>query len=409
MPISVYLEPLPDRGPFVSRKDLLWQLQTHFGRQLNVTENDRAPHLVAFNYELNQAVQNLGARLDALFNQSTIDNLKDAKKGFLLCCLTECFPENFLRETDNSILCAFHFWLKKFNRKPNNTLLVFPNFKFFRQYQEWCLGQREEEVFRAINIDYYERELFLQSNSKDIENALRNRRPQYQKRFLALTARAQLHRVAAFAEFLRMDLLSYMHWSFLNKDTYFRPEDVNSLQHWLGPMSASWQTQVGDFLRGSPHYLDQMDELNQVNCQLPIKAMEESGMQIVLETDMFSSGSGFLSEKTFKPILFRQPFCIFGHSGSLSYLRILGYESYPEIIDESYDNCEDPKLRFQKLLNEIKRLCRLNEKDFIDLLNQPSVIEKARHNQNLFLKRNERLDMMKSLVSAIQEISILSV
>lgn len=46
----------------------------------------------------------------------------------------------------------------------------------------------------------------------------------------------------------------------------------------------------------------------------------------------------FLSEKTFKPIACQQPFIILGNKHSLKELRKLGYKTFPNFINESYDN-----------------------------------------------------------------------
>lgn len=46
----------------------------------------------------------------------------------------------------------------------------------------------------------------------------------------------------------------------------------------------------------------------------------------------------FLSEKVFKPIACQHPFVILGNKGSLKELKKLGYKTFHDLIDESYDN-----------------------------------------------------------------------
>lgn len=45
----------------------------------------------------------------------------------------------------------------------------------------------------------------------------------------------------------------------------------------------------------------------------------------------------FITEKTFKPIAFRHPFVVAGDSNTLTFLHKLGFESFENLFDESYD------------------------------------------------------------------------
>ena len=46
----------------------------------------------------------------------------------------------------------------------------------------------------------------------------------------------------------------------------------------------------------------------------------------------------FITEKTFKPVAFKHPFMVFGNQGTLAHLHSLGFETYENLFDESYDN-----------------------------------------------------------------------
>ncbi len=54
-----------------------------------------------------------------------------------------------------------------------------------------------------------------------------------------------------------------------------------------------------------------------------------------------SQKSIFLSEKTFKPIACSHPFQILGAKGSLKELRKLGYLTFENLFDESYDELDN--------------------------------------------------------------------
>ena len=91
----------------------------------------------------------------------------------------------------------------------------------------------------------------------------------------------------------------------------------------------------------------------------------------------------FLTEKVLKPIFYGQPFIVIANPYMLKYLKSIGYETYPEIFDESYDEILDSKERILKIVEEVYRLSKLSKKELDSLFG--SVIEKAKYNQELFI------------------------
>ena len=60
---------------------------------------------------------------------------------------------------------------------------------------------------------------------------------------------------------------------------------------------------------------------------------------VVSEASFFDSDDTlFISEKTFKPIASRHPFIIFGNRGSLKALKEMGFRTFDDFWDESYDD-----------------------------------------------------------------------
>jgi hypothetical protein len=75
-----------------------------------------------------------------------------------------------------------------------------------------------------------------------------------------------------------------------------------------------------------------MDNLNE-------RETLDSWISIVSEAQYEDSQETvFLSEKVFKPIACQHPFVILGNKGSLKELKKLGYKTFHDLIDESYDN-----------------------------------------------------------------------
>lgn len=51
----------------------------------------------------------------------------------------------------------------------------------------------------------------------------------------------------------------------------------------------------------------------------------------------------FMTEKTMKPLSYRHPYMIYGQSGTLAHLRAIGFESFENLFNESYDQIGNPK------------------------------------------------------------------
>ena len=64
----------------------------------------------------------------------------------------------------------------------------------------------------------------------------------------------------------------------------------------------------------------------------------------------------FFTEKTYKPIWFKQAFIVCAVPGFLDYMRKLGWQTFHPFIDEGYDYEKDDNKRLEMIINEVKRL-----------------------------------------------------
>ena len=85
----------------------------------------------------------------------------------------------------------------------------------------------------------------------------------------------------------------------------------------------------------------------------------DSYFNIVTET-FFEEPALRFSEKIYKPIIYRQPFILYSTPFSLRQLRSVGYKTFGDFIDESYDEIQDHEKRLDALNEEVKRLCSLS-------------------------------------------------
>lgn len=109
---------------------------------------------------------------------------------------------------------------------------------------------------------------------------------------------------------------------------------------------------------------------------------ERTQYSIVVETnirDRYGSAAAdyFLTEKTLKPIVMQHPFLLYSTQGALSYIRAMGFETWPELWDESYDQLNTYSLR-------ARAIAGCAESFDSNLLTQTSVQEKLQHNHRRF-------------------------
>ena len=99
----------------------------------------------------------------------------------------------------------------------------------------------------------------------------------------------------------------------------------------------------------------------------------------------------FLCEKTYKPIACKHPLLMVSTQGNLSHLRSQGFETYPELWDESYDDIPD----WQKRIDQVIQIVR----DFDPrALDNPIVQEKLLYNSARFFDKELRTHLLNSTI-----------
>jgi hypothetical protein len=116
-----------------------------------------------------------------------------------------------------------------------------------------------------------------------------------------------------------------------------------------------------------------------------IPQLMESFLHVVTET-CFWEEKTHLTEKIFKPIVAQQPFVLLACVNNLEYLRSYGFKTFDSFWDESYDNIVDPIQRLKAVVNIIKDLCALSNKELEDLLKAMTPI--LEHNYKWFYSKD---------------------
>jgi hypothetical protein len=92
----------------------------------------------------------------------------------------------------------------------------------------------------------------------------------------------------------------------------------------------------------------------------------------------------FITEKTIRPIIYYHPFIVWGNPNTLLHLKKMGFETFPEFFDETYDLEENASDRMNMIVKNVKRLCEMDISEIHSLYQ--SVKPKLIHNRNLLIE-----------------------
>jgi hypothetical protein len=218
-----------------------------------------------------------------------------------------------------------------------------------------------------------------------------------EKDFLSFNYRYRPHRLDLTSLFYKLGLLENSYFSissynpesptnsFINSvDQSFcnriglSMDEVNRLQHSMLPLQIDLS--VSDTDSHSKMLIGSRGELT--------KFYDKSLVSIVTETNAYTDIISE-TEKTFKPIVFKQPFILIGAPKSLENLKTKGYKTFSNWFDESYDNIVDHHQRMITIGNvctQIKNWSRDKKKAFIEET-QEIVDYNYSHFQNVYSNR----------------------
>lgn len=119
---------------------------------------------------------------------------------------------------------------------------------------------------------------------------------------------------------------------------------------------------------------------------------EQSLFSIVSETHYYVSHLGyestrFLSEKVWKPILFKHPFIVISSPGILKCMKYIGYKTFDGIIDESYDKITNDGDRLLAIAEEANRICNMTPAQTEKFIKQCR--EVCEYNYNTILNKTQ--------------------
>ena len=214
-------------------------------------------------------------------------------------------------------------------------------------------------------------------------NHERNANTLEMKKFSILIRRPEKNRFQFMCELIANGIINNCNYTFVNHTpngcTEWIQEDFQKLipQHleysrpiiesWLDgiPYKANLTSLPEGFFEFDDYPLSLVDYFN------------NSKINIVFETEPTSTS--FLTEKTYKAMLYKKPFIIITQYHGLKALHAGGYQTFGHVINESYDEIENYDERVEAVLKEIIRLNSLPEEEFNNLINSCAPMVEHNH------------------------------
>lgn len=290
--------------------------------------------------------------------EETILELIRSKNGYLLLSSKH---ESFVEDDDFELI---HRYFEYHNIPLEKIIYITNCFNSSQIYKEYC--ERTNQIPK-INCEYLNLYILDQSNQAkrhDFEKFYPNLKKK-KKLFLNWNRRVKAHRILFLLYLIKNNLFDKTHISFSKLHV--------SLDIWLrDSYSLSKQFNLGFTI----------NDLTEIYNQLPIILDSDNFDRFPVEDDMFSTAKWYdqsfisiasetnfenniihMTEKTIKPILFKHPFIIIGPQHTLKSLKQLGFKTFDRFWDESYDEIENSKDRFVKIMEVCNQISKWNEKE----------------------------------------------
>lgn len=273
-------------------------------------------------------------------------------KGFILI---ELAVEAYI---DPLILTNMHHYFNVSLGLPMNKIIYMTGCMNARQiYDEWCqrnnIPDRPDQRMHVISFPSSQAIFARQLRQQELTEPNYDVNTVPEKLFLSFNRRFRQHRLNLSMAINKHNLIERCYWA-LNKTDPESPKpfldevDVNSnLFLELKPDDAV------NLYNKLPLVIDGETEIGQMCADREMatrKFYTNSLISLVTETN-FREPNVALTEKSFKPAKEKHPFIIVGSAFSLQSMRDLGFKTFSDFWDESYDSIQNHNQRMVAILN----------------------------------------------------------
>jgi hypothetical protein len=229
-------------------------------------------------------------------------------------------------------------------------------------YKEYC---QENNIKVGMNVEYMPILRMRRSYLKDVSTSayapgIRS------KDFLCFNRIYHRHRLILLTELAKRDLIKNFYISMPNPGNWDRNPPSGTFKEYMDQAVVKANYNVFNHTEQDidlaekqlPLVIDTPDFSRlpmESNASDLNKFYQDSLVHIIAESYFFERKI-HLTEKTYKPIAYRQPFIMFSSPGALKHLKTLGFKTFSDFWDESYDDCLDHEQRFKMILDLIEEI-----------------------------------------------------
>lgn len=236
-----------------------------------------------------------------------------------------------------------------------------PNGK--EQYEKYCASKN---ITPEINLEHIPHYFLIYRNQCQNRSVEYNVGPK-EKTFLMFNRRWHPQRALLLAHAYKNNLLDKFYMSFSKKEVDSDRSYTSYIKNYGfdclnvdNPITDQDVEQIDGLL---PLVLDQENlkqDLMFTEFDDTARFYNNSLVHIIAETNFFSDII-HLTEKSYKPIFYKQPFIMLSSPGSLRALKEQGFKTFDKLWNESYDDEKDHTKRFFMILDIIKEISAWNE------------------------------------------------
>ena len=165
-----------------------------------------------------------------------------------------------------------------------------------------------------------------------------------------------------------------------------------------------------EMVKRVPLVLDRpMESVDKNDRPVDINHIKNSYFNIITESYMYNKSlpqshkTVFeMSEKTYKAINC-QPFIHLGSYGVLRYMSSMGYQTFSELFDESYDDIINHTDRLLAVVDAIEKVCKMDEKEFHNIYCK-EIIPKVIHNRELVRSKEIKEKVWNKFINDLEKI-----
>jgi hypothetical protein len=235
----------------------------------------------------------------------------------------------------------------------------------------------------------------------------------YSERFMCLNRRPHCHRIMFTVLLHRLNLLNEIAYSYpkdFSEDPDWLPNKMDDAEYmWdltkevFGGYIDSWESSYQELYNNHlPMVVDRADFDHNHMQDISYSTYIKRPINIVTES-FATTPAIFFSEKIWKPILFKQIFLVWSSPYYLKGLHEIGIRTFHPWINESYDAEEDHIERALAIGREIKRISKMDDEEFAELVENCRQI--TRENFDRLLNYNYAYqESYKELIGLLQSL-----